>query len=80
MIVNLNKNKFYTICKSDGDTIVVNGSDGGALSVNNIGENSNVQKNISIAEEQILLHDGKNLKRIRDRLIVVKGEWWIINF
>ena len=45
MIVNLNKNKFYTICKSDGDTIVVNGSDGGALSVNNIGENSNVQKN-----------------------------------
>ena len=74
MIVNLNKNKFYTISKIDGDTIVVNGSDGGTLSVNNIGENSSIQKNISIADEQIVLHDGNNLKRIRGRLIIVKGE------
>ena len=74
MIVNLNKNKFYTICKTDGDTIVVNGSDGGTLSVSNIGENNSIQKNISIADEQIVLHDGNNLKRIRGRLIIVKGE------
>ena len=74
MIVNLNKKKYYTISKSDSGAIVVNGSDGGALSSSSIGQGSNVQKNVSIADEQIILHDGKNLKRIRDKLIIVKGE------
>ncbi len=74
MIVNLNKKKFYTIFKSDNGTIVVNGSEGGALSSNSIGQSTNTQNFISIADEQIVLHDGKNLKRIRDKLIIVKGE------
>ena len=74
MIVNLNKKKYYTISKSDSGDIIVNGSDGGTLSSNAIGQGSNIQKNFSIADEQIVLHDGKNLKRIRDKLIIVKGE------
>ena len=74
MIVNLNKKKYYTIFKSDSGDIVVNGSQSGTLSSNAIGQGSNIQKGLSIADEQIVLHDGKNLKRIRDKLIIVKGE------
>ena len=74
MIVNLSKKKYYTISKSDSGAIVVNGSDGASISSNRIGQNSNPVKNICVADEQILLHDGKNLKRIRDKLIIVKGE------
>ena len=62
MIVNLTGKKFYTVCKLDGGSIVVNGSQGGSLSSNSIDENTQTDalKGVSIADEQIVLHDGKN--------------------
>lgn len=70
MIVNLNKNTFYTIYKIDGGNIVVNGSESGELSTSNVNESVEDKKAISIADEQIELHDGKSLKRIRDKIII----------
>lgn len=70
MIVNLSKNKNFTIQSISGGKVTVNSSDGNLLFSSTVDKAESSREVVAFADQMITLYDGKILKRIRDSIFI----------
>ena len=71
MIINLSKNKNFSISSAGESGVVVNGFDGNTLYSTTVNETQTEKRAIGVADEIFTLYDGRILKRINDNLYLI---------
>lgn len=70
MIVNLSKNKNFTISGMNATGVVVNASKGNAVFSSTVNATQGSGEIVAFADQILTLYDGKILKRIRESIFI----------